>query len=73
MTRDSEKSWPPDLAIFGALSTLWAIVLLARRLFMLYAHSAPFETVLLGVVFYGSATRFTMALEAVIVASVSRY
>lgn len=69
MTRDGEKSWPPDLAIFGALSTLWAIVLLARVLFVPYAHRAPFEDVLLGVKFYGSAARLTMALQALIIAT----
>jgi hypothetical protein len=69
VTRDDEKSWPPDLAMFGMLSTLWAIVLLARVLFILYSHSAPFEDALLGVKFYGSSARLTMALQAVIIAT----
>jgi hypothetical protein len=43
--------------MFGVFYSLWAIVLLARLLFMLYAHSAPFQSVLPITRNFGAETR----------------
>ena len=69
MIRDGEKDWPPDLAMFGTLAVLWAIVLMVRVLSILHGHRAPFEDVLLGVKFYGSAARLTMTMQAATIAA----
>jgi len=67
MTRD--QRWPLDLVIFGGLCALWSLVLLARVIFDVRAGTDPFEDVLLGVKFYGSAARVTMAIQAVTIAT----
>jgi hypothetical protein len=66
---ESRERWPRDLRVFGALSLLWAVVLIARAVFNLSAGATPLEDVIFGVKFYGDEARVTMALQAATIAA----
>jgi hypothetical protein len=66
----SQRSWPRDLKLFGALCTLWAALLIVRVVAGPFSsHSQTFQDVFLGIKFFDGTAQITMTIQAVIYAA----
>jgi hypothetical protein len=71
MPNEPRDRWPLDVRIFGALCALWSLELLVRvaTAGRFDAVKLPFQDVLFGVKFYGTAARVTMTIQATVFAA----